>query len=276
MKKFLLILSLLSFSLSVFPQNVVEETEEEVIMTDEIQPDEEALATVADTLFVSLPLYEDWETASISGKFKMKGLPLSPSLRIFLQKDSLIDISVRAPLMGEVVRITFSTDSVIGINKMNHTYTKQYIADFLKFYPGGISEIQSLLLGRVVFPEIGEISVDLIDSLDIEPTEEGYSVVPEDNIKLSGIEYGYLVDSEFNPIVFMVIPENNRDAFASISYSYSQDGYDMLLQMADSSRSMNATLELKYPRFEGEPFKPIGIKKYTQLSLGEFIRNIGK
>lgn len=250
--------------------------EEEVEVEDVVSSDEEATIIEIDTLLVDVPTYESWERVSINGKLKMKGLPLSPSLRIFLQKDSLIDISVRAPLMGEVVRVTFSTDSVIGINKMNHTYTKQYIGDFLKFYPGGISEIQSLLLGRIVFPESGEFSFEMIKNLDIEPTEDGFSIVPAENIRLSGIEYGYLVNYEFSPLVFMVIPENNRDAFASISYSYNQDGYDMLLQLADSSRSMNLTLELKYPKFEGEPFKPINVKKYTQLSLGDFIRNIGK
>lgn len=273
MKKILLIafFLFLTSSISLFAQN-----EEEIEIDEVISSETDSTLIQVDTVLVQLPVYEKWEKASINGKLKMKGLPLSPSLRFYLQKDSLLDISVRAPLMGEVVRITFSTDSVIGVNKMNHTYTKQYIADFMRFYPGGISEIQSLLLGRVVFPQSGELSMDFAEKLNIEPTEEGFSIVPDDTVKLSGIEYGYLVDYQFHPLVFMVIPENNKDAFASISYSYDKDGYDMLMQMADSSRSMNLTLELNNPKFEGEPFKPIDVKKYTQLSLGEFIRNIGK
>ena len=74
MKKFLLIFSLLLFSTSAM-----------IAADDNADP---FLHNLADS-------YKEWHNVEFSGKLHCSLLPLSPSVKIYMEKDSLIQISVR-------------------------------------------------------------------------------------------------------------------------------------------------------------------------------------
>lgn len=81
--------------------------------------------------------WEAWTSVGISGKFRMAGLPLSPSVKIYMVRDSSIFISLRAPLVGEVGRAEIADSTLLVVNKMNKTYVEEPIARALAYYPGG-------------------------------------------------------------------------------------------------------------------------------------------
>ena len=66
--------------------------------------------------------YMPWQSAEFSGKLKTDKLPVSPNVKIYMVRDSLLQISVRAPLLGEVGRLNLTHDEVLVVNKMKKIY----------------------------------------------------------------------------------------------------------------------------------------------------------
>ncbi|MCH5234524.1 MAG: DUF4292 domain-containing protein [Muribaculaceae bacterium] len=227
---------------------------------------------------------EEAKGISIQGKLKMAGLPLSPSLKIYLEKDSLIDISVRAPLIGEAGRLEITPDSVTIVNKMNKTYVKEGIADFLRYYPGGINDVQSLLLARFFLPGVNIEEANLEELIDIYYENEQYNVIPKGEAELPGITYGYIVDQYFNPLTLVILPESRPDVEIDTFYTYSippsspftypTSPYTIQLIYQEGAKALEINLELKQPELTDSAPKPIDVsKKYRQVSISDFLRS---
>ena len=250
------------------------ETPMESVEVEEVIPTVESLVADTLTLFISEPLNTPWKRASIDGKLRMEGLPLSPSLKIFMEKDSLIDISIRAPFIGEAVRITLTPRTVIAVNKMKKTYMEEGIADFLKYYPGGLEDVQNLLLARVFLPGIDLSTENILDYVDINNADNQINLIPKGRAMIEGVKYGFVVDEEFDPLMLIVLPDQKPDTEIAAVYEYNKNGYDLRLFYQEGNQSMEAMLELKEPNYEeGQP-KALEIgNKYKRLSIGEFMRN---
>lgn len=261
-----------------------DEESEEIEEVEEIFPAESNDSTEFEVIW---PEYEVWERVTIEGKLKMKGLPLSPSLRIFMQKDSLVDISMRAPFVGEAGRLTVTSDSVTGVNKMNKTYFNaplspaRGIMNSSGSHFSGDSEVsvwigmvQDFLLGRFFLPGHNVMQEDLDTLVDIYFEEEGrFNVVPTQAAEIQGLKYGFMVDELFNPLMIVVLPESREDLEIDAVYTRKLKGYDIQLIYQDGSRALEATLELKEPQWGGDAPKPIEInKKFREVGLEEFLR----
>lgn len=222
---------------------------------------------------VGLPEYKEWKNATIDGKLKMSGLPVSPSLKIYMEKDSLVEISIRVPLLGEAGRIRLTPEYVLGINKIKKTYSRMAINDFLKFYPGNFSDLQELILGRVVIPGVGIVRPEILDLIEVYPNDSrNYAAIPKEEIAIPGFQYGYLVNKSFLPSVLLVVPEGREDVSLMVSYAYSRDGYDMGFNFKDGHRGMEATLDLKNPEWSGSPLKPVSLDgKYTEVEIWKLL-----
>lgn len=225
-----------------------------------------------DSISVNLPENYPWESVKIDGKLKMQGLPLSPSLKIFMIKDSLIDISIRAPFVGEAGRILVTTDSVTAVNKMNKTYVNEGISDAFRFYPGGLSDIQDLLLARFFLPGF-ELTEDNINNLvDIYFDNEQFTVIPKGDAEIEGINYGYIVDGDFNPLALMILPESRPDVELDVQYEYNLQGYNIIISYLEGTKKREMTLELKNPEWTEDQSKTLEVnKKFRRLSFSEFI-----
>ena len=237
-----------------------------------------------DTLNSKPILLGQWQTpqVNISGKLKMQGRPLSPSLKIFMLKDSLIDISVRAPFVGEAGRLVLTPDSVTLVNKMNKIYTKEGISDFLKYYPGGISDVQDLLLAHFFLPGFNLGDSNLEDLVDIYYVNDQYNVIPKGEAEIPGIVYGFIVDEYFNPLTLVVLPESNPDIEIDAFYNFSvppisnelEGDYSIQLIYQEDNKALKIDLDLKKPQWGGESPKPLEVsKKFRQVSLSDFLHN---
>lgn len=281
MKKFLTIVFAISFILGLQAQDSISidsiDLPEITSLPDTVYQQEDEVEIDLNTPSVSeinpngeLP----WQSVSIQGKLKMQGLPLSPSLKIFMLRDSLIDLSVRAPFVGEAARILLTPDSVTAVNKMQKTYIKEGITDFLKYYPGGLSDLQDLLMARIFIPGY-DLSETLIEDLvDIYPEDGQFNLVPKDIAEIEGIKYGFVVDEYFNPLTLVVLPQSRPDIEIDAFYRYNLKGYDIQLVYQEGDRAKELTLELKEPEYEAETPKELEIgKKFRRLSLSEFLRS---
>lgn len=244
----------------------------------ELNGDEEAEEGDEESLWIEYPDYNEWERVSLEGKLKMKGLPVTPTLKVYMEKDSLIDISVRAPFVGEALRIELTADSIIAVNKMNKTYVKESVGGIRKYYPDGISDLQDLLLGRFFLPgfniERGNFE-ELSELVDIIPADKGqFNVLPKGAAEIEGMKYGYIVNNYFQPLLILVMSGNVE---IETLYKYKRSGYDLEFVMNDGERVMSATLELKEPDWGVEQNKRMSIdKKYRLLDLHEFVNRIGR
>lgn len=217
--------------------------------------------------------WNDWQTLTISGKLKMAGLPLSPSVKIYMEKDSIVRISLRAPLMGEVGRAEIDGDTLLVVNKMKKTFVKEPLDSVMSRYPVTLSDVQSLLMGRVVIPGFGTLTEECAEMVELFPEEGGeYSLIPSEEMELEDFNYGYLIDSDMLPTVLMVIPVGKPEVSVNVTYDYDPNGYEIFVSYQSPEKIYSGTLQLDYPQEGGSPIEPIKLNnKYTQLDFEKFI-----
>lgn len=218
--------------------------------------------------------WQEWESLTISGKLKMAGLPLSPSLKMYMAKDSIVRLSLRAPLMGEVGRAEIDSDSILIVNKMKKIYVKEPLDSLLSRYPVTLSDVQSLFLGRVVLPGFGTLSSKDFKKIELFPEEYGeYSLIPAEELELEGFGYGYLIDSESRPSVLLVIPAEKPDINVSVTYEYGDKGYDIFVSYQSPDKIYSGTLQLEEITDGGNPIEPIKLNdKYKKMDFSDFVK----
>ena len=209
----------------------------------------------------------------------MKGLPLSPSVKIFMERDRMINISLRAPFVGEVARVELTPTTVLVVNKINKVFIKENLQNFEMISASklGINDIQDLLLGRFFIPGYDVNTADLDDLLEIFYEDEQINVVPRGEARIEGVNYGYSIDEDFNPLLMIVVPEKTgSDLEFSAEYLRKSSGYNIIFDFLDGQKSYEMTLELKSPSWNGEAPGSIDLgSKYKQVSLNQFLRNLG-
>ena len=224
---------------------------------------------------------EEWERVSLSGKLKMDGLPLTPSIKIFMLKDSVVEISVRAPLFGEVGRCEITADTLLIVNKMKKIYCCESLENWLKNYPAEIGELQNLLLARLALPgtekekwnDEGILEIYKRDAEEIEHDPE-YALIPGEDVLLEGVGYGYLLNHEFMPKLLLVVADDIPDLTVTLDYTYQKKGYNIIATFKDGSQVLSAVLELDNPEYGKGNFDKMKLgNKYTRVSIERFLKS---
>lgn len=279
-------------SIEIMSSTEIEESGNPIGQETQLMPGEhEEIVEMPDIYY---PEYEDWEKVTIQGKLKMKGLPLSPGVKIFMEKDSSVYISLTAPFLGEVGRLEAVGDSLTVLNKMNQTYVGYKLPPEASLYMDKmghvlgenqsqevstlvISMLQDLLLGRFFLPGHDVTEEDLDELVEIVVEDGRINVVPTAKAEIPGIDYGFIVDENFRPQMVVVLSHQPADMEVDAVYTYYGSGnYDLMLAYVSGGFNMEATFEMKKPEWKGESPKRIDIRKYKKLSPEEFIRQIGR
>lgn len=221
--------------------------------------------------------WEDWERVSIDGKLKMNGLPVTPSVKIFMERDKSILISLRAPFLGEVGRGEITDSTILVVNKMKKVYVEESLDSLKAYYPGDLSNLQDIFLGRITFPCLGVLSHEIEDALDFYVNEEDktFLVVPNDERAMyAEVDYGYVVSSDFWPMTLLVMPVGKPDVSVFLSFDYFEDGYDLKFDYQSGRKNVEAVMELKDPDWDGKPIENIKLNsKFRRVGLNEFIHS---
>lgn len=245
-----------------------------------------------DALAAILPNYNEWETAEISGKLRMKSLPLSPTVKISMKKSEEISISVRASFLGEVGRIEISGDSVIAVNKMKHVYCAESISGIKYDYPDIISDIQSILLGRAVVLRAGELSESTAELLDfariIENTDslQNYAengadmawslTFPKGRTESDEFGYTYRInDAGLVENLLVELSSADHELALDLAYYYSGKGYDLNITFnQDYKQKFDATIEFWETKWETSMPDPINLNsRYNRVGIKQFLRS---
>lgn len=274
-----------------------QETDEISVVTETPDVGNIDTLSVGEDFFIELPEPFEWETATLKGKLKMQGLPLSPNVKIFLKKDSLVSISLTAPLLGEVGRLDLTPDSVLVVNKMSKTYwalSEDQLPEKVATkivntgddsntenltsgkgslgVIGGIKNVQDLLLANFFLPGIDLQEVELDEVIDIYADGDQLNVVPKGEAEIEGVKYGFVIDQYFKPLMLIVIPEVREGLEVDAFYTYGLQGYDLRFVYQDKNKGLEATLELKNPEYKGDAPKPVVLgRNYRRVERFEEI-----
>lgn len=220
--------------------------------------------------------YTPWESVELSGKLKSSSLPLSPSVKIYMEKGVKLDLSIRAPFLGEVGRITATQDTIIAVNKMKKTYWSESMTELSKKYPGGLDLLQNILLGRIYMFGQGLIGPDMGMMLNVYPDgEEGWLLMPKMEYQIVGARYGYVAGEEGEALALIVERDDSED-YLQLDYDWKKNGkYDILVQLEMGSKHIEATLQLDSPKWNALPMNPIAIdSRYSKVTIKEFISKL--
>lgn len=220
--------------------------------------------------------YPEWETAELSGKLKLKGLPLSPSIKIYMKRGSDLILSARAPLIGEAVRVELDRDSLLIVNKLNNTYCLESADKLQEVYPSLCGEIQSLLLGRVVIPSEGELSESNILLADVETSLNGTKTISPklENIPIEA-DMEYLI-TPGGKLKNLAVTMDKKKVF-SLDYDWkSTDGCDLTATVTKKGAPYKVELDLDAPKFGinmPDRYK-VNTRKLQRRGLREMLGNI--
>lgn len=219
--------------------------------------------------------YTAWEVCEISGKLRADGLPLSPSLKIYMKRGTDLVISVRAPFVGEVMRLDLDSSCLLLVNKLKKVYCRESVDNLMRVYPGLCGDIQSLLLGRIVVPGYGELSAENEGQVIIALEPEGdMMVVPGlDDLPLN-VMLAYLTDNIGVLERVLVQDESRRTVFQMLYDIDSKGNAQLSADISKKGKVTHVEIDLNAPVAGGSkpaPFSPND--KYRKVGIKDFLKS---
>lgn len=270
-RRLLPVIAVIAMLIAVAPGAQASTRAQRVSKTIEIEQDE-----INQSLLTTLANYTAWNSVMMDGTLTYPGLPVNPSVRLYMRRDSLVTLSVRAPLLGEVLRADISKSKITIINRMKKTYCDESMDNLVAMYPGIIADVQSILLGRIVIFGQGELDVMNASALDIrgyEAEEDGYLYLPAGGDGMFKFDYDYNVRPDGKTTALNVnieVKENKIDA--TITYGY-DNGIAINALLTAGGKREQATLRFKKPVWGAAGLSPATIGNgYRRVGVAEVMK----
>ncbi len=234
--------------------------------------------------------YKNWGRASWSGKLSADILPVSATLKVFMERNKLTLISVRAPFLGEVARIEVDKDSVLIVNKFKKRYYSRPIAEISQMVPDLTEDLQSLLLGRMFVVGSGQLDKGDADKVNVFPTasEDCYMIVPDVPEYLPEVLYGFATDPHNRMATFVCAygradsstdtgeidadSQYEPEVQVQADITYRSKGVTAYLQALFRSKSYNAAITADEIEWGGKGFDRINIEGYARVSFKDVMK----
>lgn len=218
--------------------------------------------------------YSNWKNISLSGKLSSSMLPVSASVKIYMEKNKLIVMSISAPIMGEVARLEIDEDRVIAVNKLKSKYSTLEMEEISTFCPGGLEAVQNLLLGRISLLGTGQLKSSDADLLDIYKTEYGdWLLLP--NNQLASADYIYLYLINMNNLLldkFMVMTQDGSPV-GECDYEWSKKDYTINFLVTLRGKPMEMKLKLNSPDSSAKKLNRIDLSnKYREVAPKDLVK----
>lgn len=217
--------------------------------------------------------YMPWQSATFSGKLKSDKLPITPTVKIYMERDSLLQLSLRAPLIGEVGRLDINPRQITIVNKLKRVYCQEPTEKLLDVYPGIISDIQSLLLARVVILGQGELQTSHSDIIEVEEDREGgWLLIPSTKDALLNYNYGYLIGNAGRTRALIATVPGKFSL--ELTYTYNNGGMQMGIDFDSKGKRTHADLDFSSVKWGGNAMQPMKLINYNRVSIKEFIKSV--
>lgn len=267
------ILYILALLLTPFlASNAAAQEETEIIVIEEdnnAEPEPLPISTERKKSIVDsiASTYKTWDTMSMSGKLSSSMFPISPSVKIYMERGKLVVISISVPLMGEVGRVEIDRKEAIAVNKYSNKYTAVDMQDLGTFCPGGLEALQDMILRRITLLGSGELKKKDADKLEIYATNYGdWLLLPNQQIETEEYIYLYLLDmASLQTDKFLVINQEGNPV-GECTYSDSKNGYTLTLSAKLKGRPLE--MQLKLDNADKTP------KKIDRIVLGNKYKKV--
>lgn len=217
--------------------------------------------------------YRAWETVELSGKFSTDKLPISPSVKIYMEKGKVLRISLRVPLMGEVGRVEVANDTILLLNRHNKTYVKECMGDFIHSMPAGLEDLQAMLLGRIFILNYGELSTLNGYTAEIYRQDDSLLVLPKEQPLDGLVKYGFATTLEGILYTTQAITADESKSLG-IDYTFSGEKMNMALTWKDAKHNLQATFKLDAPSWDANEMAPAKItSKMKRVGIKDFLKS---
>ena len=218
--------------------------------------------------------YYDWKEVSMSGKLSTPMLPISASVKIYMEKDRLIVISVSAPLIGEAARIEIDPDQALVVNKLKNTYTTIETERIETICPGGLTAVQNLLLGRINIMGSGELSSSNSDQVEIYGNNPGlWTILPNQDLENAEYVYFYTVSTGSLLLDRFIVLSQDETGRVDCNYAWGNKDYTLNFEAVFHGRSLVASLKLNNPDSNPKKISRIDLKsKYKEVDIYGILR----
>ncbi len=195
-----------------------------------------------------------WEQLSMQGKLSMEGLPVKPSVKIFMKRGESVIMSARAPFFGEVVRVEVNSDSITVINKHTRSFLSHPMSSVFGQDSCAVSDLQDILLGEVAFPGHGPLTPDLAVRSELSATAEGdIFMLPEDSLQYEDVEYGFVLDADDGQLLTFALMHRKTESVVTLDYLYGDEGWTLGLLFEINGHPVEGELTLSYPDYNPTP-----------------------
>ena len=215
--------------------------------------------------------FTSWNTIMLSAQLQMDGLPLSPSLKIFMEKGKSMSISLRAPFIGEAGRLEFANDTVVAVNKMKNVYAIADISQLMGGIEFTLSDLQDVFLARAF--AIGEGTITQYDK-----SKHGLYYAPSENYFLppmpqsDSLLYGFTVNVE-GVVNDFIIHDFTSGFELYCLYQYNKKSYNAVFELTYADMQMQVILDGITCQWEAQSLSPIKLtSKMREVSVQEFLR----
>ena len=212
---------------------------------------------------------QEWKELSMKGKLSFDGLPLQPTVKLYMERGVSVIVSARAPIIGEVARIEMSKDSITFINKHSRKFMSINLQLYSQKYPGIMSDIQDVLLGQVAFPGYGRLNKELADnSYWIDAQDDAILLMPGNELQYAGLQYGFVLSPLNYALTNAVLEFAKQQMILELSYIYGSQGWTLVMELEKGNHPLGGELQLSYPDYSPTPlqFTKVG-DKYRRTDL---------
>lgn len=258
--------SLIALTALIIPDARAQDSPAPVAMTAE------EIAVAADTIISRYS--PDWQELSMQGKLTFDGLSVRPTVKIYMKRGESVIMSARASIFGEVARVEINRDSVTFINKYTKTYNAQPISAYTKDYPGGISDIQDILLGQLAIPGRGRLSPELAMRAEwITIPGQGTLIYPQAALQFPKSDYGFVADTDDWHLKAFALSLPEANAFLETGYLYGDEGWTLLLKITLRDKPMQGELRLSYPDYAPTPLQATDAgARYRKVDIKQLLK----
>lgn len=219
--------------------------------------------------------YTPWNRISMSGQLSSPMLPVTASVKIYMERNNVIQMAVAAPFIGEAARIVIDQEKAIVVNRLKNTYSELLMEEVEPIIPGGLTAIQNLLLGRITLLGSGQLNKYDADRVEIYQLSDTTSVLlPNQDLENALFAYFYtLADNPLQLYRFSVMTDNDNEG-VHMTYTWDARSYSIEFSTAMGRQPLQATLTMNYPDLTATPLDRLdlnsGFKKVPPSKLMSF------
>lgn len=169
-----------------------------------------------------------------------------------MERDKVIRISLRTPLMGEIGRMEIDNEKVLAVNKYNNKYSYISMDKVNELCGMTVNNIQDLIMARVFC--IGKSKPDK-SMFEYEENNGMTAIIPIN--KPDYYSYGFVIDNSFNLLCTLCEMQDN---LLTINYKYPKtNAFDANIVLQSSGLKFEINLNITEISYLPQQIAPIDL-----------------